>query len=48
MYSWQLVGVLEYSLEKKLYLVQKSNKNGQVRDSEGKPIVNGARRIKGM
>ncbi|KAI7795154.1 dynein axonemal heavy chain 1 [Triplophysa rosa] len=47
-FSWQLVGVLEYSQENNQYLVQKADKNGGVRDSEGKPIVNGAKRTKGM
>ncbi|XP_051768758.1 dynein axonemal heavy chain 1 [Ctenopharyngodon idella] len=40
-YSWQLVGVLQYSQEKKQYLVHKADCNGWVRDSEGKPILNG-------
>ncbi|KAL0978572.1 hypothetical protein UPYG_G00172390 [Umbra pygmaea] len=46
-YRWQLVGVLDYSQEKKLYLVQKSDKNGRVRDAQGKPILNGGQGTKG-
>ncbi|XP_026131005.1 dynein heavy chain 1, axonemal isoform X1 [Carassius auratus] len=43
-YSWQLVGVLQYSQEKKEYLVHKADCNGWVRDSDGKPILNGGQR----
>ncbi|XDV51401.1 hypothetical protein PO909_020284 [Leuciscus waleckii] len=43
-YSWQLVGVLQYSQEKKQYLVHKVDCNGWVRDSMGKPILNGGQR----
>ncbi|KAK7127569.1 hypothetical protein R3I93_020220 [Phoxinus phoxinus] len=43
-YSWQLVGVLQYSQEKKQYLVHKVDCNGWVRDSKGKPILNGGQR----
>ncbi|XP_065097060.1 dynein axonemal heavy chain 1 [Paramisgurnus dabryanus] len=47
-YSWQSVGVLEYSQEEKEYLVQKADQNGRLRDCEGKPIVNGGKRTGGM
>uniref|UniRef100_A0A672RLD1 Uncharacterized protein n=1 Tax=Sinocyclocheilus grahami TaxID=75366 RepID=A0A672RLD1_SINGR len=43
-YSWQLVGVLQYSQEKKEYLVHKADCNGWVWDSDGKPILNGGQR----
>uniref|UniRef100_A0A671RFI0 Uncharacterized protein n=1 Tax=Sinocyclocheilus anshuiensis TaxID=1608454 RepID=A0A671RFI0_9TELE len=43
-YSWQLVGVLQYSQEKKEYLVHKADCNGWVRDSDGKPTLNGGQR----
>ncbi|RXN34314.1 dynein heavy chain axonemal [Labeo rohita] len=43
-YSWQLVGVLQYSQEKKEYLVHKADCNGWVRDSDGKPILNGGQK----
>ncbi|XP_019911214.2 dynein heavy chain 1, axonemal [Esox lucius] len=46
-YRWQLVGVLDYNQEKKLYLVQKSDKNGTVQDAEGKPVLNGGQKSKG-
>lgn len=46
-YSWHLVGVLEYNREKKLYLVQKADRNGRVRDSKGKPILKSKERPKG-
>lgn len=38
-YSWQLVGMLQYSQEKKEYLVHKADCNGWVRDPDGKPIL---------
>ncbi|MCJ8744212.1 hypothetical protein PDJAM_G00116030 [Pangasius djambal] len=38
-YTWQSVGVLDYSPEKKQYMVQKADQNGCVRDSEGKPVL---------
>ncbi|XP_038950112.1 dynein axonemal heavy chain 1 isoform X1 [Rattus norvegicus] len=40
-YRWCEVGVLDYDEEKKLYLVQKTDKRGLVRDEMGMPIVNG-------
>lgn len=40
-YKWCDVGVLDYDEEKKLYLVQKTDKRGLVRDEMGMPIVNG-------
>lgn len=43
-YSWQLVGVLRYSQEKKQYLVHKADCNGWVRDFKGNPILNGGQR----
>ncbi|KTF88877.1 hypothetical protein cypCar_00027703 [Cyprinus carpio] len=43
-YSWQLVGVLKYSQEKKEYLVHKADCNGWVRDSDRKRILNGGLR----
>uniref|UniRef100_A0AAZ3Q3C2 Dynein heavy chain 1, axonemal n=1 Tax=Oncorhynchus tshawytscha TaxID=74940 RepID=A0AAZ3Q3C2_ONCTS len=47
-YSWQFVGVLDYSQEKGLYLVQKADKNGRVRDANGKPVLNEGQRTIGM
>ncbi|XP_030634236.1 dynein heavy chain 1, axonemal [Chanos chanos] len=44
-YSWQSVGVLEYNQEKDLYLVHKADHNGQVRDTKGRPILNGGQRV---
>lgn len=46
-YTWQSAGVLDYSPEKKQYLVQKADQNGCVRDSKGKPVVGGAQGNKG-
>ncbi|XP_009304459.3 dynein axonemal heavy chain 1 [Danio rerio] len=43
-YSWQSVGVLRYSQEKKQYLVHKADCNGWVRDFMGNPILNGGQR----
>ncbi|NXC17890.1 DYH1 protein, partial [Corythaeola cristata] len=40
-YKWIDVGVLHYDNEKELYLVHKTDKNGLVRDEEGRPILNG-------
>ncbi|NWV01540.1 DYH1 protein, partial [Upupa epops] len=40
-YTWTDVGVLDYDKETMLYLVHKTDKNGLVRDEEGKPILNG-------
>lgn len=40
-YKWCEVGVLDYDEEKKLYLVQKTDKRGLVRDEMGMPILNG-------
>ncbi|XP_053933024.1 dynein axonemal heavy chain 1 [Cuculus canorus] len=40
-YEWIDVGVLDYDKETELYLVHKTDKNGQVRDEEGRPILNG-------
>ncbi|XP_057625591.1 dynein axonemal heavy chain 1 [Chionomys nivalis] len=46
-YKWCDVGVLDYDEEKKLYLVQKTDKRGLVRDEMGMPIVNGGVTPKG-
>ncbi|NWH61667.1 DYH1 protein, partial [Geococcyx californianus] len=40
-YEWINVGVLDYDKDTELYLVHKTDKNGQVRDEEGRPILNG-------
>lgn len=40
-YKWIDVGVLDYDKQTKLYLVHKLDKNGLVRDEEGRPILNG-------
>ncbi|NXP23035.1 DYH1 protein, partial [Scytalopus superciliaris] len=40
-YEWIDVGVLDYDKETDLYLVHKTDKNGLVRDEEGRPILNG-------
>ncbi|NXX96307.1 DYH1 protein, partial [Centropus bengalensis] len=40
-YEWTDVGVLDYDKETELYLVHKTDKNGQVRDEKGRPILNG-------
>ncbi|NWS61213.1 DYH1 protein, partial [Chunga burmeisteri] len=40
-YKWIDVGVLDYEKETELYLVHKTDKNGLVRDEEGRPILNG-------
>ncbi|NWI86599.1 DYH1 protein, partial [Pitta sordida] len=40
-YKWIDVGVLDYDKETDLYLVHKTDKNGLVRDEEGRPILNG-------
>ncbi|NXG03554.1 DYH1 protein, partial [Sakesphorus luctuosus] len=40
-YEWIDVGVLDYDNETELYLVHKTDKNGLVRDKEGRPILNG-------
>jgi dynein heavy chain, axonemal len=40
-YKWFDVGVLDYDEPKKLFLVQKVNKNGRVVDSAGQTVVNG-------
>ncbi|TTB85611.1 Dynein heavy chain 1, axonemal [Bagarius yarrelli] len=45
-YSWQSVGVLDYSPKQKQYLVQKADDNGCVRDSNGRPVVVRAQRHK--
>ncbi|XP_013988847.1 dynein axonemal heavy chain 1 isoform X2 [Salmo salar] len=47
-YSWQFVGVLDYNQEKGLYLVQKADKNGRVRDANGKPVLNEGQRTIGV
>ncbi|NXP52104.1 DYH1 protein, partial [Heliornis fulica] len=39
-YKWIDVGVLDYDKETELYLVHKTDKNGLVRDEEGRPILN--------
>ncbi|CAO2638238.1 Dynein axonemal heavy chain 1 [Lemmus lemmus] len=46
-YRWCDVGVLDYDEEKKLYLVQKTDQRGLVRDEMGMPIVNGGVTPKG-
>ncbi|NXJ01758.1 DYH1 protein, partial [Psophia crepitans] len=40
-YKWIDVGVLDYDKETELYLVHKTDKNGLVRDEEGRPVLNG-------
>ncbi|XP_041945152.1 dynein heavy chain 1, axonemal isoform X2 [Alosa sapidissima] len=45
-YSWHSVGVLDYYMEKKLYLVHKVDRNGRMRDSKGKPILKSRERAK--
>ncbi|NXU55546.1 DYH1 protein, partial [Turnix velox] len=40
-YKWIDVGVLDYDKKTELYLVHKTDKNGLVRDEEGRPILNG-------
>ncbi|KFU88250.1 Dynein heavy chain 1, axonemal, partial [Chaetura pelagica] len=40
-YEWIDVGVLDYDKNTELYLVHKTDKNGHVRDEEGRPILNG-------
>ena len=40
-YRWFDVGMLDYDVETKLYLVQKVNKQGRVIDDDGKTVVNG-------
>ncbi|NXG64249.1 DYH1 protein, partial [Hemiprocne comata] len=40
-YKWIDVGVLDYNKNTELYLVHKTDKNGLVRDEEGRPILNG-------
>ncbi|XP_071349900.1 dynein axonemal heavy chain 1-like [Trachinotus anak] len=39
-YSWHLVGVLDYSEEKRQYLVQKVHQNSKVTEEEGNPTRN--------
>uniref|UniRef100_A0A4W3IMR6 Dynein axonemal heavy chain 1 n=1 Tax=Callorhinchus milii TaxID=7868 RepID=A0A4W3IMR6_CALMI len=41
LYKWYVVGVLDYDKEKKLYLVQKTDNYGLVRDTENQPVLNG-------
>ncbi|XP_032892704.1 dynein heavy chain 1, axonemal [Amblyraja radiata] len=40
-YRWFFVGVLDYDKERKLYLVQKANSYGLIRDEKNKVVVNG-------
>ncbi|XP_067102135.1 dynein axonemal heavy chain 1 [Osmerus mordax] len=47
-YSWQFVGVLNYCQEKGLYLVQKADSSGHIKDAEGNPVLNGAQKIQGV
>ncbi|XP_064422227.1 dynein axonemal heavy chain 1 [Latimeria chalumnae] len=42
-YDWHSVGVLDYDKSTKLYLVQKVNSKGLIRDPQGNPLVNGGR-----
>ncbi|XP_066555780.1 dynein axonemal heavy chain 1 [Amia ocellicauda] len=42
-YSWQLVGVLDYSSDRKLYLVHRADTAGRVRDTQGRTILNGGK-----
>ncbi|NWS42357.1 DYH1 protein, partial [Probosciger aterrimus] len=46
-YQWIDVGVLDYDKKTKLYLVHKTDKNGLVRNEEGRPIFNGGVTPKG-
>ncbi|XP_066527086.1 dynein axonemal heavy chain 1 [Hoplias malabaricus] len=46
-YSWQSVGVLDYCPEKKMYLVQKADSNGRLRNSSGRLAMTGVLRNKG-
>ncbi|XP_069792874.1 dynein axonemal heavy chain 1 isoform X2 [Narcine bancroftii] len=40
-YKWFFVGVLDYDKEKKLFLVQKANSYGLIRDEKNRRVVNG-------
>ena len=40
-YQWFDVGVLDYDVEEKLYLVQKVDRDNRVLDTQGRPVVNG-------
>ncbi|XP_078270493.1 dynein axonemal heavy chain 1 [Rhinoraja longicauda] len=40
-YRWFFVGVLDYDKERKLYLVQKANSYGLIRDEKNRIVVNG-------
>ncbi|XP_072136794.1 dynein axonemal heavy chain 1 isoform X1 [Mobula birostris] len=40
-YRWFSVGVLDYDKEKKLYLVQKANSYGLIRDEQNRIVLNG-------
>ncbi|NXG25680.1 DYH1 protein, partial [Grallaria varia] len=40
-YEWIDVGVLDYDKVTELYLVHKTDKNGQAQDEDGRPILNG-------
>jgi dynein heavy chain len=40
-YKWFDVGMLDYDESRKLFLVQKVNKNGRVVDYDGHTVVNG-------
>ncbi|XP_076846923.1 dynein axonemal heavy chain 1 isoform X2 [Brachyhypopomus gauderio] len=46
-YTWQPVGVLHYSQDRKEYVVQRSDQRGRVTDSKGRPVMGGAQRNKG-
>ncbi|XP_054832932.1 dynein axonemal heavy chain 1 [Eublepharis macularius] len=46
-YKWISVGILDYDEETKLYLVQKTNQRGLVRDKDGRPVLNGGMTEKG-
>nr|XP_023655546.1 dynein heavy chain 1, axonemal [Paramormyrops kingsleyae] len=46
-FCWQSVGVLDYNPEKKLYLVHRADSSGRLRDTEGKPIINGGQKVQG-
>ncbi|KAJ7998998.1 hypothetical protein DPEC_G00210820 [Dallia pectoralis] len=46
-YRWQLVGVLDYNQEGKLYLVQKSDENARVTNAKGTPVLKKGHTSKG-
>lgn len=40
-WAWQPIGVLDYDDTTKLWLVQKTNKDGRIIDNDGTPVVDG-------